>query len=281
MPENRPIAESFTRREGQFRFTNIAEGEYAVETLETEKFEAAIKTVSVHPLARNLPTTFRVNIELSEKVAESTEKNPPPGVVRADVDANVPRKAVEHYLAGVKALRGGDPQRASSEFKKAIAAHPNYYAARLEYGRELRQRGELAEAESVLSPLREIAPRKAEPRIEYALVLLDLGKRDGAVAELEFAADLPGAEWEPHYYLGWALLETRADDATKHLLRAVELNETRAARAHLALARIAHERGQRDAALKHLESFLALSPESGEAVAARALADKLKAKAKP
>ena len=281
MPENRPIAETFTRKEGQFRFTHIAEGEYAVETIETERFEAALKTVSVNPLVRNLPTTFRVSIELGEKAVEGAAKSPPPGVVMADVDADVPRRAVEHYLAATKALRGGDWKRAAPEFKKAIAAHPNYYAARLEYGRELRRRGDPGEAEVTLRPLREIAPRKVAPRVEYALALLALGRRDGALAELEFAVGLPGGGWEPHYYLGWALLETRADDARTHLLRAVELDEARAARAHLALARIAHERGRRDEAVKHLESFLALSPDSREADAARALADKLRAGDKP
>ena len=281
LPEGRPIAETFTRREGQFRFTHLAEGEYAVETFETEKFEAALKNVSVNPLVRNQPTTFTVSIELSEKAAEGDGAKPPPGVAAADVDAGVPRRAVEHYLAGMRALREGDSRRATAELKKAIAAHPPYYAARLEYGRELRRRGEAAAAEEALRPLRETAPGKVEARVEYALALLDLGRREGAAAELEAAAGLPGAGWEPHYYLGWALLETRAADAKTHLLRALELDETRAARAHLALARIAHEHGQRAAAVKHLEAFLALSPDSQEAEAARALADKLRAETRP
>jgi tetratricopeptide (TPR) repeat protein len=281
MPENRPIAETFTRKEGQFRFTHIAEGEYAVETLENERFEPALKTVSVSPLARNLPTTFRVSIELNEKAPEGDGKSAPPGVVMADVDAGAPRKAVGHYLAGVKALRGGDSERATSEFKKAVATHPPYYAARLEWGRELRRRGELEEAEEILRPLRDTAPRKAESRVEYALVLLALGRRDEAAAELKVAAGLPTGGWEPHYYLGWALLDTRAGEAETHLRRAIELDEARAARAHLALARIANERGQRAAAVTHLETFIALSPDSREAESARALADKLRAEGRP
>jgi tetratricopeptide (TPR) repeat protein len=137
------------------------------------------------------------------------------------------------------------------------------------------------EAEEVLRPLREIAPQKAAARVEYALALLALGRRDPALAELAVATQLPDSGWEPHYYLGWTLLETGADEAEAHLLRAVELDEARAARAHLALARIAHERGRHDAAVRHLESFLALSPDSREAEAARALADKLRAGVKP
>lgn len=281
MPEGQPVSETFSRAEGQFRFTQVREGEYAVETFETERFEAALRNVSVRPVPRNLPTIFRVIVELSEKVADPAAASPPPGVARADVDAGVPRKAVEHYLAGMKALREGESERATSEFKKALSVHPPYYSARLEYGRELRRRTELDEAAEILRPLRDMAPQRAEPRVEYALVLLDLGRREEAVAELEYATKLPAAGWEPHYYLGWALLETRAAAAKTHLLRAVELDEARAVRAHLALARIAHEQGQRAAAVKHLEAFLALSPDSGEAEAARALADKLRAEARP
>jgi Tfp pilus assembly protein PilF len=277
MPETQPVAETFTRAEGQFRFTQVTEGEYAVETLETDRFEAALQSVAVRPVPRNMPTTFRVVIELSEKAADKAGAKYAPGVSMADVDAGVPQKAVEHYLAGMKSLRNSDSDRAISEFKKAVNAHPPYYAARLAAGRELRRRGKLEEAAEFLRPLRDTAPRKAEPRIEYALVLLALGKRDDAVAELKVAASLPAAGWEAHYYLGWALLETRAGDAETHLRRALELDEARAARAHLALARLANERGQRAGAIAHLESFLTLSPDSQEAESARALADKLRA----
>jgi tetratricopeptide (TPR) repeat protein len=280
LPEGRPVTETFTRSEGQFRFTQVAEGEYAVETFETEKFEAALKNVSVNPLVRNQPTTFNVSIELSERAAEDGGEMSPPGTAAADVDAGVPRKAVEHYLAAMKALRDGDSERATSEFKKAIAAHTPYYAARLEYGRELRRRDEAA-AEEVLRPLLDTAPRKVAARVEYGRVLLALKRRDEAVAQFEVAAGLTGAGWEPHYYLGWALLETHADKAETHLRKAVALDEVSAARAHLALARLAHARGQRAAAVAHLEAFLALSPDSQEAASARDLAEKLRAEGGP
>lgn len=280
LPENRPVAETFTRPEGQFRFTNVSEGEYAVESFESERFEAALQNVSVNPVNRNQPTTFTVSIELSAKPPAGGATSPP-GVAAADVDAGVPRKAVEHYLSAMKALREENFERATSEFKKAIAAHTPFYAARLEYGRELMRRGEHVLAEEVLRPLLDTAPRKVAARVEYGRVLLALKRRDEAVTHLEEAAGLPGAGWEPHYYLGWALLETRADKAEAHLRKAIELDEVSAARAHLALARLAHERGQRAAAIAQLESFLALSPDSQEAASARALAEKLKAEGRP
>jgi tetratricopeptide (TPR) repeat protein len=281
LPESRPVAETYTQREGQFRFTHVREGEYAVETIENERFEAALQNVSVNPVIRNQPTTFRVSIELSEKAAGGGGERPPPGVASADVDAGVPRKAVERYLAAMRALREDDFERAASEFRKAIAAHPPYYAARLEYGRELRRRGDAEQAEEVLRPLLNTAPRKVSARVEYGRVLLALKRHGEAVAQLEEAAGLQGAGWEPHYYLGWALLETRADKAETHLRKAIALDEMSAARAHLALARLAHERGQRAAAVAHLEAFLTLSPDSQEAASARALAEKLRAEGRP
>lgn len=281
LPENRPVAETFTRPEGQFRFTNVSGGEYAVESFETERFEAALQNVSVNPVVRNQPSTFTVSIELSEKTADDGRGKSPPGVAAADVDAGVPRKAVEHHLAALKALREENFERATAEFKKAIAAHPPYYSARLEYGRELMRQGETLLAEEVLRPLLDTAPQKVAARVEYGRVLLALKRRDEAVTHFKAAVGLPGARWEPHYYLGWALLETRADEAEPHLRKALALDEVSAARAHLALARLAHERGQRAAAIAHLEAFLALSPDSQEAPSARALAEKLKTEKGP
>jgi Tfp pilus assembly protein PilF len=254
LPEMQPVSETFTRSEGHFRFTQVREGEYAVETMETERFEATFTSVQVRPIPRDKPSTFNVLVEL--------------------------RQAVERYLAGMRALREGDAERAEGEFKAAVKIHPAYYSARLEYGRALRKRGLPREAAEVLRPLREAAPRSAEVRIEYGLALLSLGRQEAA-AELGEAVRLAPESWESHFYLGWALLDSDSGRAETHLRRAVELDERRAARAHLGLARIANERGRRGEAVAHLEAFLKLSPDSEEAEAARSLAVKLRATGGP
>src|SRR5512145_390132 len=40
VPQMQPIAETFTRQEGQFLFQRVPSGEYLVETFETEMYEA-------------------------------------------------------------------------------------------------------------------------------------------------------------------------------------------------------------------------------------------------
>lgn len=271
--EMRPVAETFTRPEGQFVFTMVREGEYSVETFDTDKFEASLTTVSVRPLIRQRPDVIRVFVDLQLK--------PPPdrlvlGVISADIDLNVPKEAVKHYKAGIKALEKGDSANAITELRLAVELYDRYYAARLELGRELRKQKRYEEATHVLYPLSQIAPRRPEPRVSNAAALLALGHRDQAVEELQIALNLDDNNWEAHLYLGWALLEVAADRAELHLKRALELDDQRAVRAHLALARLAHSQGKTELAIKHLNEFLALAPESEDAELARRLAENLR-----
>jgi tetratricopeptide (TPR) repeat protein len=267
-----PVGDTFSRTEGDFIFTRISDGDYLVETSETEIYEATSTEVILRPKPRR-PTYLNVFIEIPAKTAEPA---PPTGVVTADVDLHVPKAALKHYQAGAKALSSRDSARAESELRLAIEGYPDYYAARLDLGREFRQQKRYKEAEEVLNPLPQVAPRRAEPRLELGTVLLELNRRDEAVSQLRAALQLEETNWATHLYLGWALLETRPNEAEPHFKRALELNERKAARAHLALARIADTQGMRQIALKHLDAYISLMPNASDTEAARKLADKLR-----
>jgi len=272
MPEMRPITETFSRPEGQFVFTQVTEGDYAIETFETESFEATITNVSVRP-PRGRPTAIPVFVELSLKPPPNTT---PPGVVMADVDLDVPKAALKHFRAGMKALEKSDSDRALIELREAIRIHPKYYAARLELGRELRLQKLFQEAVKILQPLGQIAPRRVEAHIEYGIALLSLGHREAATDELRIAVQLQESNWAAHLYLGWSLLESDGEKAEPHLKRAIEIDEHKAARAHLALARLADAKGERQLALDHLDAYLALAPNAHDAEATRKLAERLR-----
>lgn len=271
--EMRPLAETFTRPEGQFSFSMVREGDYVVETFETDKFEASSTSVLVRPLIRQRPEMFRVFIDLQLK---TPPERVAPGVVLADVDLNVPKDALKHYQAGMKALDRGDAAKGVKELQGAVETYTKYYAARLALGQELRRQKRYEEAAEVLQPLGQIAPRRAAPRIAYGAVLLSLGHRDAAIEELRVALNLDESNWEGHFYLGWALLEIAANKAEPHLKRALELDERKAVRAHLALARLAHSKGERQVAIKHLDAFLAIAPNAQDAESARRLAERLR-----
>lgn len=277
MPDMRPVTETFTRSEGNFEFRQLPTSEYVIETLETDKFEATATKVLLVPPDPDprvpAPQHVMVIIDLPLKPVPG---QPAPGVVAADIDTNVPKAALKHYRNGMKAISDKDSARAVSEFGAALKLHPSYYAARLEMGRELRLQKRYQESEEALRPLAQIAPKQPVPRIERGIALLSLGRREEAAAELQAAVALEEASWAAHFYLGWALLEADGAKAEPHLRRALELDEEKAARAHLALARVAQEKGQRDVALEHLDAYVSLAPDSPDAEAARKLAARLR-----
>lgn len=267
-----PVGDTFTRTDGGFVFTRVSDGDYFIETLETETLEATSTEVTLRPRPRR-SISFRVFIDIPSKIAAART---PAGVIAADVDLDVPKGALKHYRAGTKALKNGDSATAITELREAVAAYPNYYAARLELGRELRLEKRFPEAAEVLNPLPQIAPNRAEARLEYGIVLLELKRPEEATLELRRALQLEEAHWATHLYLGWALLESQPQEAEPYFKRALELDGRKAARAHLALARLADARGERQLAIQHLDAYLALMPTAPDAEAARKLADKLR-----
>lgn len=272
--QGRTISETFTKPEGHFTFKSLQEGDYLVETPETDEFEATSTTASVFPRDRlnPAPNIVLVMIDLPLKSAKRLIS----GVIAADVDIRVPKEALKYYRAGIEALDSGDALRAITELQAAIASYPQYYAARLELGRELRIQKRFSEAEKALQPLGKIAPTRAEPRIEYGIVLLELRRTEEAAHELSEALQLEESNWATHLYLGWALLERDGNKAEPHFQRAVELDERKAARAHIALARIAEGKGLRQVALAHLDAYLTIAPTADDAEAVRKLAERLR-----
>lgn len=272
--EMRTITETFTTAEGRFVFRSLREGDYLVETMETDLFEATSTKVSLRPAIRTAPTPNLVMLLID--VPLKAAKKQTIGVIAADVDLNVPKEAQKHYRAGVKALDSADSQGAIQKFQKAIEVYSRYYAARLALGRELRLQKKFEDAADALEPLPQIAPGHAESRIEYGIVLLNLQRRQDAARELTEAIRLEEPSWAAHLYLGWALLQEDEKTASKHFKRALELDEQKAARAHIALGQIANNEGRREEALKHLVAYLTLAPNASDAEAVRKLAETLR-----
>lgn len=270
-----PVAEMFSGQEGQTKFTNLLPGDYIVETFETERFEATTTRVSILPvqLRKPWPTRATVIVDLPARRQPDVAA---PGVVMADVDLNVPEAALRHYRKGLDAARSGKSSDAIKAFKAAIEAHPKFYSARLELGRQLRAQKRFSDAEEALRPLGEIAPKHVEPRIERAIALLAMGREKDAALELRKALELEEANWVTHLHLGWALLEDEPAQAERHFTRALELDALKAAQAHLSLARLAHARKMRQDAIRHLEAYLGLAPDAPDASAVRKLLGQLR-----
>jgi Tfp pilus assembly protein PilF len=272
---NRQVTETFSRPDGVFTFRDVPAGDYMIETSETADFQSTATTISVMPVPALGPTTIPVLIELPAKSGATADG---PRAVAADVDVNVPKAALKHYRAGFKAMESKDSARAMTELKAAIDAFPNYYAARLALGLVLRTEKRFQEAAEIFKQLGQLAPKRAEPHVEYGTILLALGQKEDAARELADAIQLEEGNWSAHFFLGLAILETNTGEAEKHFQRALEIDERKAARAHVALARIAMARGESQIALKHLTDYLALVPNAPDADVVRKHIERLRSK---
>lgn len=286
----RRVAETVTREDGRFLFANLGQGDYIVTVDETDEFHAVESVVEVRKMTigpaesvgRNERpetqpgSTFFVTIHLTMKRRPGAA--PATGTLAADVDVGVPEEARRRYEQAMALCGDGQAKRRISELREAVKAHPAYYAARLELGRELRREKKFAEARDALEPLRKIAPKRAEALVEIGIVLMGLGRREEAAATLRSALALEEANWSAHLYLGYALVDVADEEAEPHFWRALKLNGREAAGAHLALARLAHRYGYLREAVEQLEAYLAVAPDAPDAGEVRKLAASLRSK---
>lgn len=287
----RPVGETITRGDGKFVFSNLSQGDYLVEVEETPDFHSAQAVVEVRKksfgpsesLGRNekpeqqAGRTFYVSLHMVAK--ERRVLAGPPGTIAADVDLAVPDGARRLYQQALERRDAGDAKGCIDELKRAVAAHPDYYAARLELGRELRRAKKFDESRRALEPLREIAPKRAEPLLELGITLLGLDKRDEAAKVLTASLEREETSWAAHLYLGYALLDVDDEAAEPHFWRALKINEREAAEAHLALARLAHRYGYIKEAVEQLEAYLAVAPDAPDAADVKKLAERLRKQA--
>lgn len=270
----RVMADAVTQTDGQFTFAQIMEGNYIVEVPETPKFEAASITVEIRTVIKGEGASVRVVIPMVPKSTPALAANPGASVP-ADVDLQVPASARTRYENGVRAEQDGDTGRAVREYREAIRAYPDYYAARMALGRMLRRQKDFHGAIGALEPLRTSAPRHAEPLVEIGIAHLALAERSEAAVVLEQAVALDEQSWAAHLYLGYSLIDVDDVAAEPHFWRALKINAADAAEAHLALARLAHKYGYLKDAVVQLDEYLAAVPNAANAADIRKLREKV------
>jgi tetratricopeptide (TPR) repeat protein len=171
-----------------------------------------------------------------------------------------------HYILGLGYARARDDDLAIEHYGRAAALHPANHAALYRIARRLQRKGDLERARRALELELEIAPRYAPARNQLALVWLARGDYGKARAELEQLLEIDPNYSIGHENLGHLELRERADvgAARERFERAIELAPERLS-ARLALAPLLLAAGEREAAIRQLETARALDP-SNEAV---------------
>jgi tetratricopeptide (TPR) repeat protein len=281
------IAQTVTRNEGDFAFSNLSTGEYEVEVT----FSGYEPTVQ---MARfNTPATMNfaevINIEVIIR--------PRAGAILASPGTNftqdVPKPARALCEKGIGRLREGKSDEGIAMLREAITAFNDYFIAHFELGKELFRLGRNNEALEEFERARQINEREDAVYFMFGMVMLREQKFALAQRAFREASSLNANRPETHFYRGQALVELalRSDDPTqrdadlgdaeKELNRAWDLSNGRLSIVYLQRARIYERRGDKEAAARELETYLRADPEAKNASAIRTAITRLRDKHKP
>jgi tetratricopeptide (TPR) repeat protein len=173
----RRIYETFTDLGGNFSFSSLRNGTYEL-TAEGDGVTFETTSVSAEVTAfGGAPQSFTQNIQLRPKQVNATT---PPGVVSA-FNQDVPKAARETFERAKKMAHQGKAELALSLMREAIKLFSEYFEAHLELGNELLQTGKLDEAIAELDQARKINPNDDRTYQSFGLVLMKQQKYSIAV----------------------------------------------------------------------------------------------------
>ena len=182
----RRIYETFTDLAGNFAFSGLSNGTY---NLTADGDDVVFETTSVSADVTAFggsPQLFTQNIHLRPKPASAT---PRAGVVSA-FSQTVPPAARGKLDQARKKMAEGETELALALMREAIKLFPEYFEAHLELGNALLQVGRLEEALGELDRARQINPSDERAYQSFGLLLMRQKKYAVAVAVFAEAARL-------------------------------------------------------------------------------------------
>ena len=253
------VARQFVSPNGRYRFLNLTNGQYELavmlENVEVARTRVEILAPIKHDCRQDLALEWRRDPRSSAK---------PATVSAADFYERTP--TTQKLFA--KANQATDRKKyheAKSALQNLLAADPKDFQAWTELGTVCLLRQEYEEAEKAY--LRAIAERK-----EFFLGLMNLGRlrilrqnSEGAIEPLLAAVKLKPNSADAHYYLGEAYLQLKKGSvAVDYLYKALELDPSGKAQAHLRLATLYNAVGLRQKAAAEYIAFLKKKPDHAD-----------------
>ena len=264
-----PIAETFTRGEGEARFTNLDAGAYRLRATGLDIDE------------KNSDTTFIINSrELNHFESLQVRKRPDgqatsnQGSISAAV-LNIPPKAESEFDKGVSALKKQNFDEAQKRFNKAIEMYPRYAAAINNLGVIAMQQGRLDEGQTFFEQALKADDQYAPPYLNLAKSRMGHQKYEDAQQLLSKATSLEPSNVEVLGLL--TVLDYQTNQMPAALANARKVHNLpaheRFAFAHFVAGRILETQNLPNDALAEYRLFLKESPEGPTAVKARSAID--------
>lgn len=248
---------------GTFFFRQLGGGRFVVRVDAGDEYETATETVTIVESGSGgsmsrLGQIYSVQIRLQLKSGPPITK----GVISAN---DPPPAALDLYNKALESVKEGHRDKAIEQLKGAIAIHPTFVPALNGLGVQYLKLGKNQDALEVFTSALKLVPDNFLLHLNCGISLLGLNKP--AEAEAQFAAALAKneASGSAHFYHARALIAlNRLNDAETDLKRALEIGGDDVKLAHRYLAGIYVEKGENLEAVKELELYLKVSPDSKE-----------------
>ncbi len=270
------LATLYTNKSGEFQIRNLSEGTYYVQAeISDTNFEPAIGSIM---LGRGL---------MADLVLELKEKKIPPIVRRmanrvisaAELHQVVPPPAKKEYDIGARLSSKGNFMQAAEHFEKAVAIYPEYLAARNDLGAQYLKLQRLDEAEKHFQLVLSKDPKNFNAKFNTGLVMIERRDFRTAITQLNEAMTIDSTRPVARLWIGIAEMEMGdLQTAEAELTKSLVMGSTECVSAHYHLARIYASRGDTDAALRSIQSYLEEAPRGEYAKEAKDLTRRLEKK---
>lgn len=255
-----------TDDDGQFMFTRLDAGSYAIVVGGDNKYETIREPVEID---RASPGGRTLDVPLYLKFKPSA--NP--------AFANVPKNALDAYNKAQAAKTAGDSKKVIELLNEATTAHANFAVAYNELGVEYLKAGDVEKAADALQKAVKLTPNDFQPRLNLGIALLNQKKFPEAEEQLKQALAKNANSPVAHMYLGMALMnQKKLDDAQKELETAVATKSSEVGIAHKYLGGIYWGLRDYKRAADELEMYLKLVPKAADAERTKAAIKDLRTK---
>jgi len=251
-----------TNENGAFAFRGLPSGSYTItieKEVEYKPYTTSVDVLQTGGGGRPTPTVVTVNIRLEYKDRNKV------GIINAEL-LSVPEKARIHYTRGLEESQKGNREAAIEEFKQAIAEHPSFAIAFNELGVQYLKLDRLEEADVAFQSTLKIQPDSFPALTNRGIAIFMMKRYGEAVPVLRKALKQNDQSAVCHYFLGQALANLGLfDEAENELEVSLKLGKEQMKEAYRILAIIYSSRGAKKEAVKALETYLKLAPDTPDA----------------
>lgn len=276
---NRGELSTTSNGNGSFVFRQLGGGRFTVKVDAGDAYEEATEVVDITDSGSagnisRMGQIYSVQIHLRPRAGQPVTK----GVISAN---EPPKAAVDLYNKALESVKDGHRDKAIEQLKAALAIQPNFVAALNGLGVQYLKLGNHQAAFEAFTNALKITPDSFILHLNSGISLFNLNKPAQAATQFAAALAKNEASGAAHLYHARTLIAlNRFDDAEKDLKRAVEIGGDDVKLAHRYLAGIYVEKGQNVEAVKQLELYLKVSPDSKETEQIKNLITELNKKAR-